>query len=339
MTLRVEDLIVELNADVLAGFSQTYQTYTPALDSLAWTYSAEGVKSVHYLFNQFMNGLQKFTGQRKYDSLPDVFKMAVTNKTWDKGVLVAVDDLEEAARISEKGKIQGLDPYKQAINSLSSMAKDHPFDLMITAIENGTSTTPLSTVGIGDTVTGIDGQALFATTHSYASVAGTQSNIVSGSGTTIAQLEADLLSAMSRFAGFYFLQSGTDTSVKSKKKLNKVVTRVRIHCPVELFGLFTKLKNTNSIAIADDNTVKTLIADIQAWNFADANDWYIELLDTDGMPMMRPFINQIRKQPKLDLPSPDDESVKENDAYKYGVRYKGMVGIGAWWKLIKVTNA
>jgi len=333
---KVQNIVKLLNQLLLTGFAKTYQNHDPALSSLAYTLVTGQKASVKYLFYQFISGLKLFTGNRVYDSFPDTYNFVVANKKFDKGLVIDVDELEEGIEIGNDGQLIGADPYSASINSLMMMAMDHPFELIMTLMENGTSSTPLSGEGIGDVITALDGQVLFATTHDYGPVAGTQSNIYTGTGSTLAQLKADILGILSRFSGFYYVQNGSANA--KKRKLNQRVTKIKIHCPVEMLGKFIDLKNTTSIAATGDNTVRGFIQDVIGHQFTDKNDYYVELVDTENV-FMRPFLNQRRTAPKLDLPKPDDESVKQNDAYQYGVRYKGMVGIGAWWKIIKVTNS
>ena len=333
--MKINAIVKKLNQLLLTGFAKTYMEHNPVLSSLAATVVTGNKSSVKYLFYQFVSGLRKFTGNRVYDSFPDTYNFVIYNEKFDKGLEIDVDDLEEGMEISADGQLIGADPYTLTINSMSSMAKDHPFEMMVTLIENGTSTTPLTTEGIGATITALDGKALFSATHDYSNVAGTQSNILTGTGIALANLEADLLSVISAFAGFYYKQNGTINS--KKRSLNRSVTKVNIHCPVEMLGIFTKLKSTAAIAATGDNVVGSYIQNIVTHQFTDTNDWYVELVDAEN-PFMRPLLNQVRKAPMLSLGQMTDESVKQNDKLQYGVRYKGMVGIGAWWKMLKVTN-
>lgn len=335
MDKKLENILLRFNQIAKTGFAKSYQEHDPRLSSLAISVNSSSVASIKYLFYQFISGLRLFTGNRIYDSFPDTYQFAVANKTFDKALEILVDTFEEAVKIGNDGKLEGIDPYTATINSLGPLAKDHPFELMVTMIENGTSSTPLSGIGIPDTITCLDTEPLFSLLHDYKDVPGTQENIMTGTGVTTASLKDDLLDALARFATFFYAQNGSANA--EKRSLNKMITEFNIHCPVALFGKFVDLKKTEGIVARGDNTVSSFIKDIIPHQFTDVNDYYIELLNKENA-FMRPFINQIRKLPIITLASPTDQSVKDNDMLQYGVRAKHMVGAGAWWKMIKVTN-
>lgn len=114
-------------------------------------------------------------------------------------------------RAALANSMDGLNIYKQRIAELPIMVKDHPIEMALDMLEVGDA----STYG-----TTFDAQNMFDTTHDYKDSAGTQNNIVTGSGaTTVALLLADFQSAKARMNGFYYQQGGSSNA--KKRKLNR----------------------------------------------------------------------------------------------------------------------
>lgn len=317
----MKDLVNTFNLRVIADFLQTLKDYNPALkNTLIKEYKTGPVASQNYFFADFLGDLQEMTGDRKFEDMPDSYKFIISNKKWDKGVRVKEEDIERAAALSSVNQqIAALDVYRQKINELPILAKRHPVKRALTMVEAGEA----STYG-----TCFDGQCLYDTTHAYDIKAGSQNNIVTGTGTTLAQVHADILSAIGALKGFTYTAGG------STEFLNEEVTKVMCLIPAALEPVFFQLKNQSELSAGVKNLVQGMF-DYQLRPFSDANDYYVFADDNSNF---KAIIHQEEVAPKLDTASPNDESVKKTGFYEYGVRYRGNQAYGAWWKTVKVKN-
>lgn len=316
----IPDLVAEFNIVARTEYNKAYQSFEPQFSALMFEYQSGPVETMNFPFFEFLHGMEEFTGSRTHKLFPEGYKFQVVNKEWDMAVDIRMKDLDRAAQVSS---LNGLNPYKTRIAELPRIAKDHPVELAFEMLEAGDA----NTYG-----TCFDGQNLFDTTHSYSLAAGTQSNIVTGTGTTVDQIHADVLSALSRLNGFYFNQGGT-TNAK-KRKLNPVVGRFLIVAPDELYGQLYELQTKSRLASSGDNTLLNRF-DFVTRPFTDANDYYVCLVND---PTFRPFLYQIEKAPMLDVPNPNDESMRERKVATWGVYGRYNVAYGAWWKTVQVTN-
>ena len=204
------------------------------------------------------------------------------------------------------------------------LVKDHPVELSFDMIEAGDA----STYG-----TTFDGQNLYDTTHDYGTSAGTQNNIVTGTGVTAALIHADILSVLSRFQTFTYQQGGS-TATSKRRKLNKSMEKLLIVAPNELFGVLKDLKTKDKLATGESNTVKGSF-EFTTLPFTDGGDWYMVITDD---PVFKPFLYQIEKTPELDFPTTQDEQAREQKLFTWGAYGRYNVAYGAWWTTIMVTN-
>jgi hypothetical protein len=335
--MKPQDLLIRLNQKALADFALTYREHNPKLASLAFTADSLGKDSIKHIFAQFLTGLRVFTGNRTYDNPAKNWELSVVNQTGDKGMTISVEDIMElASRGSDFDIDKALESWIQTVALLGKMAKDYPFNHIAHIIENGTSGTPLAAFGIPATIVALDGQPLFSATHAYDSASGSLTNIQVGTGTSQAQLEADLVGIIGLLQSMTYSAPGAENS--EKRFLNDNITLVNIHCPAVMLPKFRKLKAAQSVSVTGDNVISnTMINEIIPHPFTDVEDWYAEVVDAET-PMMRPFVHQLKQSPRLDTPSMTDESVKQNDMLQYGVRTYHGIGIAAFWKLGKVAQ-
>ena len=176
--------------------------------------------------------------------------------------------------------------------------------------------------------TAYDGVAFFATTHSTGN-SGTQSNLLTGTGTALADLKTDFDTALQTMLAYNNAEGDpffeTDVNV-----------RPTVLCPTGLFGLFRDLQNA-SIINNTTNTIKGAFDLVQSprLNASDSNDWY--LFDAGGT--MKPWVLQERVALQLtdNLSGSDALMLQEKVLWK--IRWRGAVGPGFWQKMIKTTNA
>lgn len=318
--MTIEQLVAQLNVVARTDYNRVYQEFEPKFSELLHRYESGPVASVEFPFTGFLVNMEKFTGSRKHQLFPDGYKFTVTNEEWDVAVDIPRKDIERAGLINS---IPALNPYLQRIAEMPKMVKDHPVERAFDMLEAGTA----STYGLC-----FDGQVLFAATHDYAVAAGTQSNIVTGGGTTVAQLITDIQACWSRFDGFVYGQGGTGNA--QKRKLNKTMNRILIVAPTQLGGAFRAAMTQERLASGESNPVKGTF-DLVTRPFSDANDWYMIVLDDS---FFKPFLFQVEKDPELDTPTPQDESARERKVFTWGAYGRYTVAYGAWWTAMKVTN-
>lgn len=316
----VKALLALFNAAAKTQFNLAYQTVEPQIKGLLYEYPSGPVETVNFPFFGFFTGMSLFTGTSQFESFPEGYKFEITNKEYQGGVEIKAADIERAANVNN---IAGLNIYKQRIGEMPQMAKDHPNELALDMLEVGDA----STYG-----TCFDQQNLFDTTHDYATAAGTQSNLLTGTGTTVAGLITDLNSALGALNGFYFTQGGTANS--KKRKLNKTL-KLLVVCPDELFASFEAIR-TQSFINSTENNWKGRF-DLVSRPFTDTNDWYLINVDqTDNLGL---FLYQVEKPTELEMPTVNDESYKMHKRFKWSAYGRYAVAYGAWWKGVMTTNS
>lgn len=317
-----KDLVAQFNIVARTEYNKAYQEFEPKFKELLFEYESGPVETVDFPFIEFLQGMEEFTGSRKHQTFPSGYKFQVTNKEWDVAVDIKQKDLERAAAV---GSLKGLNPYKMRISEMPKLVKDHPIELAFDMLVAGTANTYGTT---------FDGQNYFDTTHNYGTTAGTQSNIITnGAGTSVANLIADVTRVLTRLNSFYYYQGGTTNG--KKRKLNRTMNKILIVAPDDLYGNFDQARTQSKLATGEDNPVKGRF-DLVTLPMTDTNDWYAVVTD-EGM--FRPFLYQIEKAPLLDMPTINDESVRERRIWTWGAYGRYNVAYGAWWKSVVVQNS
>lgn len=320
--MTIEQLISQLNVVARTDYNRNYQEFEPEFAELLHRYESGPVSSVEFPFVGFLQNMEKFTGSRKHQLFPDGYKFTVTNEEWDMAVDINRRDIERASLINS---VQALNPYTQRIGEMARMVKDHPVERAFDMLEAGDA----STYGLT-----FDGQNFFSTTHDYATIAGTQSNIITaGAGTSVANLITDIQNCWARFDGFTYAQGGTGNA--QKRKLNKTMSKVLIVAPTQLGGAFRAAMTQERLASGESNPVRGMF-NLVTRPFTDTNDWYMIILDD---PFFRPFLFQVEKEAELDMPTPQDESARERKVFTWGAYGRYTVAYGAWWTAMMVQNS
>lgn len=320
------ELLAQFNQVARTEYNLAYQEFEPKFKNLLYEYESGPVASVNFPFFGFLRGVEEFTGSRIHNLFPDGFKFTVVNKEWDMAVDIGRADFERATLTTSP--LKGLNPYRQRIAEMPRMFKDHPIELAFDMLEVGDGTT------LGTT---FDGQAFFAETHSYSTASGSQSNIITnGSGVTAANIHTDILRALSRMQTFIVDQGGTGiTATKNRRKLNKTFGNLLIVAPNELYGVLYDLQNKDVLATGEANTLRGKF-DFTTLPFTDTGDWYMVALDDS---FFKPFLYQVEKPAELDMPTLQDESVRERKVFTWGGYGRYNVAYGAWWKAIMIQNS
>lgn len=246
-----------------------------------------------------MPGVQEWLGELSVSELND-YDYTIKNKDWVAAVPVKQNDLDD----DQTGTIQQIPSF------LVKRILEHPEELVVSLLTDGTS-------GLA-----YDGVAFF----SNASGARTIDNLLAGSGTSLAQLRADLVAARVAMAKF------TD----DKGKILNIKGNL-ILCPVALEDSFNTLVNSNSDPTASGvdtfNPFKgkiTVIGDARL-DAADANDWY--LLATNEI--VKPFTLSMRQNARPRFFQPDNGLTKQWIA---SADYRSNVGYGIPHLAVKTVN-
>jgi len=209
-----------------------------------------------------------------------------------------------------------MNSVKPRINDLAVRAKQHPRKLFLEALVNGA------------TALAYDGQAFFSASHSEG-MSGTMSNIVTGTGTTEAQIGADLDSAVLVMASYKDDQGAPFNEDIDDNALMLVA-------PIQLKATMIRLFGNETLANGATNPYFGRITKIiYSTRLEDVNDWYI-LNVSQGM---KPFIQQNRQAPRFGALEGSSDRGFMSRRYVYGVDYRVGFGYGLWQLAVKVVNA
>jgi phage major head subunit gpT-like protein len=319
----VPQIVSQFNVRANKEYNKTYLEFNPKFSDLLFSFNGGMRESNDFPYFEFLRTFEEFTGTRKYQTFPEGHNFRIVNKEWDMAVTIKMKNLERAAEAANlPNALNSLDIYKLRISEMAKMAKDFPIERSFQMMLAGDTTTE---------GTCFDLEPLFSNTHSYGPAAGTLSNIVTGTGTSVTQVRQDLLNVRSRFASFTYQQSPNATS----RKLNRMDSKMIVFAPTPLDGVFWEVLNETQVNNSSNNVGKLFTYETLP-DFVDQNDYYVAIVDEQ---MFKPFIHQIEKPPVLDLPDPNSERAKELKEFAWGAYMRMNVAYGAWWKIIKVTNA
>lgn len=203
-----------------------------------------------------------------------------------------------------------LGAVKIRVADLAMRAKQFPVKLAVDLLSAGTS-------GLC-----YDGQAFFSASHSEGA-SGTQSNIVTGTGVTLAQITADYISAKQKIMSVLDDQG---------KPFNEGEPQILVVAPAGLAGIFEQLQNATLIS----NTSNVFAGQFQLGISArlTGNDWY--MLDVSGA--VKPLIIQENMPVTFGALEDKSDSGFLRKHYYYGVEWYGASGYGLWQKAVKVDN-
>lgn len=175
---------------------------------------------------------------------------------------------------------------------------------------------------------GYDGTTFFSNSHSERE-SGTNDNLLTGTGVTVAAVQTDFRAARAAMRKFK-----TDTGEHINGDMDLVVL-----APPDLEGVFEELLEATVIS----NTTNTLKGAarlmispyLETLTGGDANDWY--LLNVAGE--IKPFAYQDRMAPELrGVTDPTDSHVVKTGNFLWQSIYRGNVGFLLWQKAVKTTN-
>jgi len=320
-----KDLVEEFNIAAQTAYNKGYEELSPQFERLAFKFNSGDVSSTKFPVTKIMSKIKAFTGDRQHQNPADGFFFEIANDEFDGSVDIKRRDLLRAQAVNS---LIGLDLYVKEIQSLGAEAKDKPYEDLLEWLEAGDT----STYG-----TTFDGQNMFDTTHDFNNAAGTQSNLLTGTGVTLATLLVDIRSAMAALEGFYYVMSDGSTANSKKRMLNRNPEYV-IVCPVGLKPFFEDIRQMTVVGRdgSSTNTLKNTF-EVIARHFTDTNDWY--LIDVSD-PMIKPFIISMEEEPKLETPEMNEFQMREHKVLTWGIEgFSYGIGYGAWWKAVQTTNA
>lgn len=246
--------------------------------------------------------LTEWLDERKLNGILD-YNYEIANKDYEATLQVDRNSVED----------DQLGAIKLRVNDLAVRAKQHPRKLLIETVVAGTSELCY------------DGQAFFSTSH-VSGKSGTQSNLFTGTGTTVAQIEADFDAAIAAMSVYKDDQG---------EPLNDSEPQITIMAHPSLRANMEKLFNSDVIS-GSTNTKKGAVKKIiySSRLSAAPTDWY---MFNTGAPL-KPFIMQERQAPKFGgLEGASDRGFMSK-RYVYGIDYRVGFGYGLWQYAAKINN-
>lgn len=234
----------------------------------------------------------------------------LTNKEYAAGLVFKRRDVEN----DQAGMIG------QRIRQLATTAAFHPNKLLIDLLTNGNS----STLGLDYT-----GEAFFNDTHAVrGKQSATQDNIISGGGTTTAQIAADIGLSIGRMLKF---------ESESGEPFNEMITKVAIVTPTALWQPMHEavhgalISQTSNVQLAGMQIDLIPTGRLDA---SDANNFYV--LDVSGS--LKPLIFQFNTGVEFAEDRTGELAFSANQ-YRYKAQAFYTAGYSCWQKAVRVVNS
>lgn len=287
---------------ILSRFEETYRQMVlrPHLAQVAamFTDVSSNKSGESYAWLADIPEVQEWIGTKSLKGLKD-YKYSIQNKDFYAGFSFDRNEMEDE-------QISSIMPR---VDMTAMKVANHKMDLLIDLLKNGT------------TELAYDGVAFFSNART-----GTDNdNLLTGTGTTLAQFKADLATARAKMMRF---------TSESGKPMGLVLDTIVCAPEFEL----TVLEAIRSSSLVT-NGEGTLFNPISNWvqnvitlpELTDTNDWYG--LCT-SFPL-KPFIFQTRKPPVAVV---DEGEVKDSRLIKVSAEMRGNAGFGFYQMAVKVTN-
>lgn len=245
--------------------------------------------------------MSEWIDERKVKALNE-FDYLIPNKSYEATIGVSRDSIED----------DRLGAVQMRINEMARKARTHPRKLFFEALLAGT--TDLC----------YDGQPFFSASHSEGS-SGTQTNLYTGTGVTLAQIQADLEGAEARMLNYK-----DDIGAP----VNEGNIQLAVICPPALKVKFEQLNSLAFISQTDNFWKNKISKIVSTARLTDANDWYL----ADISSGLKPIVMQKRREVEFTQLEENSEKGFMSKKFHYGVDYRVGFGYGLWQKMIKVTN-
>jgi phage major head subunit gpT-like protein len=294
-----------LEVGVLATLMQMIATEAPRLvGEFCTVIQSDGESEKHEWLGQ-LGTLEEWGGTRKYTD-PTGTSYTIPNLIYDGAVAITREQMAD----NRSGSIQ------QRINQFFQRAVAHPNKVVNAKIVAGT--TDLC----------YDGTAFFGNSHTARrSEGGVQDNLRAGTGTTIAQITADISAQVLTPLQTFKDESGENFHGDG---FNDLV----IYCPPAMAVNMNSALNATMIS-SSDNPIKGVARVVVGNRLTDVNDWYGFVVD----PGRKPMIWQAREPLTPDATGIESEAYKEERIVKAGASYRAGCGYGYWQSAVKVVNA
>lgn len=247
--------------------------------------------------------MNEWVDERKLKALND-FNYSLVNKDYE--ATLSVD------RNSMKDDRMGA--VKIRIDDLARKARIHPRKLFFEALVAGT------------TELCYDGQPFFSNSHQDSDLSGVQTNIIAGSGTTLANLKADIEKAEAAMRCFK-----DDVG----EPFDEGEVKIGIVCHPDMVQKFRELNTLVQINNSSNGMKGRISVIADSCRLIDKNDWYFANV-SEGL---KPFIRQVRQKPEFNSLEGDSDNGFMRKQYHYGVDSREVFGYGLWQKMIKITNS
>lgn len=296
----------QLTKGARAIFMEAIATEANIVDRLA-TRVASDSDSEDYAWMGEPPQMDEFVDELKFTPMSDA-TYQLQNKTYTSGIAVRRKDLEDE-------KTGGI---AMRIRQLAEVAGRHPNKLLTTALTEGT------------TNTGYDGVAFFSASHpARGQQSATQSNLLTGSGTTTANVQTDLNAAVSALANFL---------AENNEPLNESFSRLVVVAPPILRKPLLEAVNAGIIAQTSNVQLADLGFDLifsPRLTADSASDFYVGIQDT----AVRGLVFQDRVAMEFTAQdNADADSAFTREEYRYKTRYRARAGYGLWQKMVKINN-
>jgi len=289
----------------LATLMQMFSAEAPKLvGELCVSVGSNGDKETHEWLGQ-PKMLETWNGTRQFGDMTGT-DFEITNVEYDGGLVILRKHLSD----NRSGSIQ------MRINDFFRQAVGHPNKVINALIVAGTS-------GLC-----YDGTAFFGNSHpARADEGGVQDNLLAGTGTTVAQITADISDQVIPALLTYKGENGENYHGDGFEDLV-------IYCPPAMETNFKQALNATQIS-SGDNPIKGVGRVVRGARLTDANDWYAFV----GDPGRKPLIWQPREPLVADVLGTDTETYINKKQIQMGLSYRAGAGYGRWQSAVKVVNS
>jgi phage major head subunit gpT-like protein len=288
--------------NVRALFLDIYNRTAPAYQEFAMEVPSTTQQETYTWLGAFPT-LQEWVSERTIQRIA-AFEYTVVNKNYEATISIDMNDIED----------DRIGVYRPMIELAAQTARNHPADLAFQLFQQNP--------------TGYDGQPLFSANHQEGA-SGTQSNIITGTGTSLTNLIDDLDAASARFASLKN-DRGQPITIAGQ---HLDVTHVMV--PPALKGAFETIAFANMIQNTTNKWANRIKVIVNPY-LTDNNDWFALCLQYP----FKPILVQMRRPP---APSGFNDSVTENERFwrrrmVIGIDGRYAVAPAFWQTAIKVVN-
>jgi len=256
--------------------------------------------------------IEEFVDEVKFYGLTDT-SYTLTNKKFAGGLQVKRDDLSDE-------KTGGI---RQRINDLAARAAQHAEKQLVDAIVNG-DVSGHPDQGGGQ---GYDGVVFFSASHTARASSGTQSNLITYSGSTTANAQTNIGEAV---AALLKMKDESGEPLNEYAKNFYIIYPPTLHKPISEALGSQVISSTTNVQFAGFNWTLIQSARLEADSAA---QYYVGVNPPGGM---KALIYQDREPVTFEALEAGDEAFKR-EIYSYKVRKRSMAGYGRFQRMVRVA--